>query len=76
MLWRSTGMIVSGSCREYKTETDKETSMRFEKLCSEEIVEIAASANLRLVAATSIETKVGGVWKKDGSDAAMAEMMA
>ncbi len=50
--------------------------MRFEKLCSEEIVEIAASANLRLVAATSIETKVGGVWKKDGSDAAMAELAA
>ena len=50
--------------------------MRFEKLCSEEIVEANASANMLLTAATSIETKVGGVWKKDGSDAAMAEMSA
>jgi hypothetical protein len=71
---RSLGRIVSGSCREHDTETDKEISMRFEKLCSEEIVEIVANARQSFAAATSIETKVGGVWKKDGSDAAMAEM--
>ena len=49
--------------------------MHFEKLCSTEILETVASANLRLEAAgTTIETKSGNDWKKDGADAAMSAL--
>ena len=46
--------------------------MKFEKLCSTEILETVTTANLFFAAGTTMETKINGEWKNDGKDAGLS----
>ena len=50
--------------------------MKFEKLDIEAICQSASASNMLVAAGTTIETKGGPFWKKDGTDEALPQLQA
>lgn len=48
--------------------------MKFEKLDIEAICQSGSASNMLAAAGTTIETKVGPFWRKDGTDEALPEV--